>query len=223
MRTATVEIRGELLELLPEKAVWWAGRHALVLSDTHFGKVTHFRRNGLYVPSSAKLETIKRLEWLIVKYQPETVFVLGDLFHSASNEETQDVMDLLARHPEIRFVVVIGNHDRHHEPLLEKLGWESVYEWEEGPFTFVHEPQSIDGRYVLAGHIHPAVRLQGKGRQRLKRPCFHFGDMLGVLPAFGEFTGTYVIEPQKSDTIGVCLEDEIWLISSESPLDDGLG
>ena len=58
-----------------------------------------------------------------------------------------------------------------------------------GPFAARHYPVPTPGLYTLAGHLHPGVTIHGRGRQRLKLPCFHFGDAVGVLPAFGSFTG----------------------------------
>ena len=49
--------------------------------------------------------------------------------------------------------------------------------------------------------IHPAVALNGPGRQRLTLPCFHFGPQLGILPAFGEFTGTALMRREEGDRV----------------------
>ena len=51
------------------------------------------------------------------------------------------------------------------------------------------------GAYVLAGHLHPCVVLGGRAHQRLRLPCFHFGAQVGVLPAFGAFTGMHALRP----------------------------
>ena len=71
----------------------------------------------------------------------------------------------------------------------------------DGPFAFVHHPTTIDGRYVLAGHVHPAVRLSGPGRQHARLPCFWVRATGTVLPAFGDFTGTGIIEPAEDDRV----------------------
>jgi metallophosphoesterase superfamily enzyme len=50
--------------------------------------------------------------------------------------------------------------------------------------------------FGLAGHLHPAVHLGGRGGDRLRRPCFlHFADGL-VLPAFGRWTGAWAQWPR---------------------------
>ena len=56
-----------------------------------------------------------------------------------------------------------------------------------------HHPEPLEGAYVLAGHIHPAAVLGGRAHDRLRLPCFHFGPAVGVLPAFGAFTGMHVL------------------------------
>ena len=47
-----------------------------------------------------------------------------------------------------------------------------------------------DPGYRLAGHLHPAVRLHGRGGDSARLPCFSVGPGQTVLPAFGEFTGS---------------------------------
>jgi hypothetical protein len=40
-------------------------------------------------------------------------------------------------------------------------------------------------------------------------PCFYFGRDYGLLPAFGEFTGTAVIRPRVGESVFVLAGDEI--------------
>ncbi|MDX1667527.1 MAG: hypothetical protein R3350_09870, partial [Saprospiraceae bacterium] len=81
----------------------------------------------------------------------------------------------------------------------------------EAPFLFSHHPQEgvETGWYNLAGHVHPSVFLRGAGRQRLKLPCFYFGEDKGILPAFGYFTGSAVLHPGKKDRIYVIANDSV--------------
>jgi len=88
-----------------------------------------------------------------------------------------------------------------------------------GPLRLVHEPPNgetaADGVYTLCGHLHPGIRLEGKGRQRMTVPCFLFGEYTGVLPAFGGFTGLHVIRP--------CSTDRIYVPVAESAESGGKG
>jgi hypothetical protein len=62
------------------------------------------------------------------------------------------------------------------------------------PFALSHHPARSPGHYVLAGHLHPALRIEAGG-DRLRLPCFAFGPAVGLLPAFGAFTGQMNIAP----------------------------
>src|SRR3989344_3761432 len=53
-----------------------------------------------------------------------------------------------------------------------------------------HHPQAVAGHTVLAGRLHPTLRLRGPARDALRAPCFGWGDGQLILPAFGAFTGT---------------------------------
>jgi metallophosphoesterase superfamily enzyme len=63
--------------------------------------------------------------------------------------------------------------------------------------------------YVVSGHLHPAIQLSGSAQQRLRLPCYWFGENQGVLPAFGEFTGMHTIQPKKGDQIFVIAENQV--------------
>ena len=72
-----------------------------------------------------------------------------------------------------------------------------------------HHPQPRTGAYVLAGHLHPCVVLGGRAHQRLRLPCFHFGQHVGVLPAFGAFTGMHAIRPGPGEQVYVVGDDMV--------------
>ena len=140
---------------------------------------------------------------------------LGDLLHAARGRgPTLDravgvAFDgWRARSPGLAVHLIRGNHDRaagdpppawglavHNEP------------WRRGPWALCHEPQPVDGAYALAGHWHPCVRLGGPAKDRLRLPCFWLGDPVarpvGVLPAFGHFTGMHPIERRPADRVWV--------------------
>jgi len=108
---------------------------------------------------------------------------------------------------------VRGNHDRHAGDPPPDWRLHCVDEpWRVGPWALVHHPAPVAGAYVLAGHLHPAVRLGGRGaraQDRLRLPCFHFGPAVGVLPAFGAFTGQHVVRPAPGDRVFVVHGDAV--------------
>ena len=80
-------------------------------------------------------------------------------------------------------------------------------------FAFRHFPEETLGLYTLAGHVHPGVVMRGPGRQRLKLPCFTFGPRVGVLPAFGGFTGTAAGAPRSGDRVFAVADGEVLEVS----------
>lgn len=193
----------ETLQLHPYKAIWWPANKALILADLHLGKTTHFRKAGIAVPLAASEDNWNRLDVLFQEFQPEQVFLLGDLFHSDHNGEWELFQTFLQSVPQVRVVLIEGNHDKRTASWHEAAVFEVVPQWQEGPFLMTHHPlEKVPERlYNLCGHIHPAVQLRGQGRQKLHLPCFYFGKEQGILPAFGAFTGTSLVEPQPGDQV----------------------
>mgnify|MGYP000281688048 CR=1 FL=1 len=62
---------------------------------------------------------------------------------------------------------------------------------------------------MLAGHTHPAAIVSGGRRESLRLPCFHFGPAVGVLPAFGAFTGMHPIEREPEDRVFVVADNAV--------------
>ena len=201
--------------LLPEKAIYWQKKKILIIADLHIGKSGHFRKNGIPVPGDVNSSNIDKMNRLVQKVEPEHLVILGDLFHSRANKEWEQFQTWRKKHLKLEVSLVIGNHDilpssayhSSHINLFKKL---TV-----GPFLMIHDLNQLPSdnntsdNYVLSGHIHPAVRLRGKGRQSLKLPCFYFGTNKGILPAFGQFTGTHVIEPRKGEKVYTIADSQI--------------
>ncbi|MFT6054829.1 MAG: DNA ligase-associated metallophosphoesterase [Roseivirga sp.] len=202
------EILEQRLLLLPEKAIYWKEKGLLILADVHLGKAGHFRKSGIPVSDLIHSKDIYTIEKLINLFQPKEVMFLGDLFHSDHNQGWEIFGRWLKSKMPLQFRLVLGNHD-----ILEGFNYdlpnlilcESI---SIGPFHFSHIPEENE-RYNLAGHIHPAIRLSGKGRQSLKLPCFWFGTNNGILPAFGQFTGTASIRTKKTDTLFVIADSKV--------------
>ncbi|MFN9140585.1 MAG: DEAD/DEAH box helicase, partial [Betaproteobacteria bacterium] len=73
-----------------------------------------------------------------------------------------------------------------------------------------HHPQRVAGAHVLAGHLHPCVRLTGRANDRLRLPCFWLQPGLTILPSFGEFTGGASIGRSESDRVVAVAEDRLY-------------
>jgi uncharacterized protein len=200
--------------LLPEHALWWPGGRVLFVADLHLGKAATYRALGQPVPGGTTLENLRRLTELIQRYQPVQLIFLGDFLHAAQ-ARTESVLSQLAvwrqSHASLRCTLVRGNHDsRAGDPPLE-VNINVVDEpYLVGPFAACHHPQTHATHAVLAGHTHPAVQLQGPARDRLRLPCFVFEERSAILPAFGEFTGGYTVEPKQGVQLYAAGGQAVW-------------
>ncbi len=196
--THSLDLAGESVAFHHWGGLFWPAASTLMLSDLHLGKVMHFRKHGAAVPRAAIRRNFDRLEAIRRHFEPRTLCFLGDLFHSHMNREWQLFSDW-AEACSARLQLIVGNHDVISPLRYEALGIELYNALETGPFTLTHHPEAAAGRFNIAGHIHPAVRLGGKGRQTLRLPCFHLKANQLILPAFGEFTGTHALDPEPGD------------------------
>lgn len=208
-------VAGETFVLYPQRGAFWRERKTLLLADLHLGKVSHFRRAGIPVPSRANIKNLEHLLELISLSGAERVICLGDLFHSHYNGEWEEFGEVVHHFPGIEFELVLGNHDIMGRIQYERKGIAVYDQLRIGPFLLTHHPQEsiADEIYNLAGHVHPGVRLTGKGRQAMTLPCFYFGSRQGFLPAFGAFTGIARIRPKKEDQVYVIAANKILSIN----------
>ena len=198
-----ISIAGEQLQLLPQKAVYLPEHKALLLADLHFGKVNHFRKAGIAVPLKANEKNTESLIELLQETKPERVIFLGDLFHSHYNEEWEVIGQVAAHFKPVLFQLVLGNHDILSDHQYQRHGFSLHTQLTVGNLLLTHEELNrVPAKYYnLSGHVHPGVRLNGKGRQALVLPCFYFGKRKGLLPAFGSFTGLATLRPKNGDQI----------------------
>ena len=71
--------------------------------------------------------------------------------------------------------------------------------------------------FNLCGHIHPSFELKGKGKQKIKLPCFYITTKNIIFPSFGEFTGTHNIKLEKnSDEIILISKNELFHLDSQT-------
>lgn len=204
-------VAGESLILLPERAALW--RETLLVADPHFGKAATFRALGVPVPHGTTGENLARLDEILNRTAARRIVFLGDFLHAPEGRapRTLDaVSEWRARHASVEMLLVRGNHDVRAGDPPKEFDMRCVSApHEELPFVLDHHPREHDAGYVLAGHLHPGARLAGAGRARAWLPCFWFGTRVGVLPAFGEFTGLGEISPAPGDRVFVVADDEV--------------
>jgi DNA ligase-associated metallophosphoesterase len=199
--------------LHPSGAVLLPEEKTLLVADAHFGKAVSFRRLGVPVPSGTTTENLDELSAVVAATQARRIVFLGDFLHSR-HAHARGTLDALARwraeHADLSLTLVRGNHDDKAGDPPASLDIDVVDEpLLLGPFALCHYPRAVPGRYVMAGHWHPCISVSGRAFERLRLPCFWFGDdsgsapqnAIGVLPAFGSFTGMQRIEPRDGDRI----------------------
>lgn len=200
----------EPVGLLPSGLLLLPERGTGFVADLHLGKTTHFQRAGVGVPHGADAETLARLDADLQAWPLRQLVVLGDLVHSRQALSPALQAQLQALHqrwPALQLHLVWGNHDRPAQAalreLLQPLGWQTCADsgWHDGPVRGLHEAQDAapdhvidpEARLTLLGHLHPGLRLRGRGRQQLRLPCFAAGPLGAgtqvLLPAYGSFTG----------------------------------
>ncbi len=207
-----IDLAGEQVVLCGDHAMVWPARRTLLVADAHFGKAAAFRARGMPVPAGTTADNLARLDSLVDAHGIARIVFLGDLFHARESHAPATLAALSAwreRRAALDLLLIEGNHDANAGAPPAGLRIESACQpYLEGPFAFCHHPAPFMDRYVLAGHLHPAYVLAGR-RDSVRLPCFWFGARVGVLPAFGDFTGTYRIAPQAGDRVYAIAESRV--------------
>jgi DNA ligase-associated metallophosphoesterase len=204
---------GQDLVLTSERAVFWRQEKMLIVADPHFGKAQYFREIGIPVPSGTTSCDLDRLSRLISGFDPVQLLFLGDLTHDRIARPTafnRLIDSWRNRHIKLKLMLASGNHDRRSGSPPASFRFEHVAEIIQlGPFSFSHNPEVVNANYCISGHLHPAVSLKGKGRQKETLPCFYFSRKFAVLPSFGSFTGNQLIQPAFEDRVYVIAGEEV--------------
>lgn len=211
MQHLSIHIADEELWLLAERALYWPRKGVVLIADVHLGKVSHFRRNGIHVPEQAIMDNFRRLQRVVDHCSPQSVYFLGDLFHSYENRELDALGEFLKQNGQVQFHLVLGNHDILPQERYLDLGLDLHLEPHSlEPFFLRHHPlESASEGFHFAGHLHPGVVLHGQGRQRLRLACFFQSPHQMILPAFGEFTGKAILTPVPGDRVYVIADGEV--------------
>jgi DNA ligase-associated metallophosphoesterase len=208
-----IRLAGHDALLHPTGALFLSAWRTLLVADAHFGKAVSFRKLGVPVPRGTTAGTLAKLDGAVADTGATHVVFLGDFLHSVRSHAAGTLGTLQAwreRQPDLQLTLVRGNHDDRAGDPPAALGFTVVDEpLRLGPFALCHHPRPVADAYVLAGHWHPCISVSGRAFERLRLPCFWLGDdsgqlprqAVGVLPAFGSFTGMHRIEPRAGDRI----------------------
>lgn len=219
----TIELAGERLTLWAQRAISWPRRRTLLIADLHIGKSAAFRSAGLPTPEAGTQADLARLDSLVEASRAERLIVLGDLLHARAGRAPQTMLAvqewaLRATSRGVKLTLVRGNHDRSSGDPPPDWGFCAVNGPAiDGPFALCHEPQHCESdHYTLAGHLHPAAMLDCPSGAALRAPCFWFGPRVGVLPAFGSFTGSRAVRPANLDRVFVIGDGDVVEVSARA-------
>ena len=140
--------------------------------------------------------------------------MLGDFLHAAAGRVP--ALDTAFRawrdaHAGLSVRIVRGNHDARAGDPPPAWAVDVVDEPHAlPPFLACHVPQAPRTGYALCGHVHPGVRLAGRGRESVRLPCFVLGRRRALLPAFGRLTGLAIVAASPEDTVVAIAGDRLF-------------
>ena len=224
-----IEVSGEHLELLGERAIWWCQRKILFVTDLHLGQTAPTRQGGLPGSTQKGCDILLRLKKLVSKYRPSECIILGDLIDAKAsfNERVQVALsEFFAEVATCRWRLIKGNHDRHTKQW--PAHWPLMIEGEKfflPPFRLLHYPPGLpeaaerlelnldlnlaDTGFFLAGHLHPAWRDDANKHAGEKSACYWLTSQGLVLPAFGTYAKTQSIARQQGDRVFVIAANKV--------------
>ena len=187
--TAGVLVAGERAVPDPSGALRLPAHDALLVADLHFEKGSAFAARGQLLPPYDTAATLQRLAELIAAHRPARLICLGDSFHDLgadgrmAESDVETLQGLVASVQD--WIWIEGNHDPVPPP---RFGGRTAPELRLGALTLRHEPTEGPAEGELAGHLHPAAKVRGRGRS-VRRRCFATDGARMILPAFGAYAG----------------------------------
>jgi len=209
--TLDINFSSEKLTLTNQRALYWQKHSVLIISDLHIGKTAHFRRHGIPVTYQVLEKDLTRLAQLIVHFKAKQIIIVGDLFHADNNTDIKLFKNWINNFTDLNWILVKGNHDRFSKSITQGLDFDIFHTYELNPFVFIHDfNEKYSDEFTISGHIHPGIFIKGKGRQRIKLPCFQVSENQLILPAFSLFTGLNTKTNTDTMRIYVFTDEEIF-------------
>jgi uncharacterized protein len=179
---------GHELMALPQGALFWPARRALLVADLHLEKASWFARLGQMLPPYDSVATLADLTALAVTTDAREIWCLGDSFHDRHGcdrlpARAREMLTSLTG--STRWTWIAGNHD---PGFADHCGGVIVEEAEVEGLILRHQADPAEPRPELSGHFHPKLRITQRGRL-VSRRCFVATARKLVLPAFGALTG----------------------------------
>jgi DNA ligase-associated metallophosphoesterase len=179
---------GHEFAALPQGALVWPARAALLVADLHLEKASWFARLGQMLPPYDSIATLADLTAIVASTGAREIWCLGDSFHDRQGcdrlpARARDLLTTLTAATDWTWIV--GNHD---PGFADHCGGRIVEEALVDGLVLRHEAEPGEARPELSGHFHPKLRISQRGRN-VSRRCFVATERKLILPAFGSLTG----------------------------------
>ncbi len=179
---------GQMMAALPQGALYWPARRALLVADLHFEKASWYAAGGQMLPPYDSMATLADLGRIVAALAPAEIWCLGDSFHDSAGigrlpGAASEALRALTG--QVRWTWITGNHD---PALVGSCGGSVMAEAVVDGIVLRHEADPAEHRPELSGHFHPKLRVRLRGRH-VSRRCFVASDRKIILPAFGSLTG----------------------------------
>ena len=188
MAEMRVALAGTEVVIDPAGVLWLPESRTLVVADLHLEKSSSFARRGMFLPPYDTGATLLALAALALRRSPRRIISLGDSFHDSGGHgrlAESDRARLAALQRGRDWIFVSGNHD---PDLPADVGGEVASEINIDGLVFRHEPVAGPADGEIAGHLHPAAKVRGRGGTVRCRAFATDGARM-VLPAFGVLAG----------------------------------
>lgn len=211
-----VELAGYSFQLFADRGLYWDHQSTLFVADTHFGKEATFRAQGIPVPIGSTQGTLSKIAKMLSKSGAKRLCILGDMFHAKSSlsPDVRETMEtFFAATSGIEWMLVEGNHDVRVGQLPSNWPIKALAK------TFItdrialgHHPTElpVGADLYLCGHVHPAIRISTRSESLGNLPCFWLSKGCLVLPAIGEFTGTYRVQLSEGDVAWIATDADVY-------------
>ena len=180
---------GHELMALPQGALFWPARRALLVADLHLEKASWFAGSG-----RCCRPTIRSRPWpistaLAAATGAEEIWCLGDSFHDrhgcdrlpAAGARAADRADRARRAgPGSPAITIPASPTIAAARSSRRRRWTGC--------CSATRPIPAETRPELSGHFHPKLRISHRGRL-VSRRCFVATERKLILPAFGALTG----------------------------------
>ena len=155
---------GTGLIALPQGALFWPARKALLVADLHLEKASWFARFGQMLPPYDSIATLTDLTALAETMGADEIWCLGDSFHDRHGcdrlpAQARDLLTALTAR--VRWTWITGNHD---PGIADHCGGEVVEEAYVDGLLLRHEADPAEPRPELSGHYHPKLRISLRGQ-----------------------------------------------------------